>query len=90
MSINEIIQSKNFTVIDVRTPQEFHAGNVKGSKNIPLLEIEDNMEEIRSVQGEILLCCASGGRSQSATNFLKSQGFNNVHNAGSWINLLNI
>jgi len=38
---------KNITIIDVRTPQEFAAGHVEGSINIPLQELPQRIEEIR-------------------------------------------
>ena len=36
-------------VVDVRTPGEFMGGNVAGSINIPLQEIEQRLEEIKSL-----------------------------------------
>ncbi|MGY8809297.1 MAG: rhodanese-like domain-containing protein, partial [Fidelibacterota bacterium] len=35
----------------------------------------------------IITCCASGMRSGSAVNFLKSQGFEKVYNGGGWMHL---
>jgi len=72
------------TVIDVRTPGEFMGGNVVGSINIPLNEIQQRMEEIRSLNQPIILCCASGNRSGFAAAFLKNFGIDCV-NGGSWM-----
>jgi phage shock protein E len=71
--------------VDVRTASEFNSGNVPGSINIPLQEITSRFEEIRSMKN-VVLCCASGGRSGHATEFLKQQGIQCV-NAGSWLNV---
>lgn len=38
------------TVIDVRTPAEFMGGHVVGSKNIPLQEILEHVEEIKKME----------------------------------------
>jgi rhodanese-related sulfurtransferase len=76
------------TIIDVRTPAEFQAGNVNGSINIPLQEIEKRIEEVKVLPQPIVLCCASGARSGAATQFLMSKGIE-CTNAGSWFNLLN-
>ncbi|MBS1946513.1 MAG: rhodanese-like domain-containing protein [Bacteroidetes bacterium] len=75
------------TIIDVRTPQEFLAGHVKGSVNIPLQELESRLDEVKQMQGEIVLCCASGARSARAYGFLRQQGLNTVSNGGSWVDI---
>ena len=80
----ENIDIKNSTIIDVRTSGEFIMGNVKGSINIPLNEVSSRIEEFKSIQGNIVLCCASGGRSGQATMFLQQNGISNVYNGGGW------
>ena len=71
-------------VIDVRTTGEFISGHVDGAINIPLNELMGRMDELRSLNGHIVLCCASGMRSGSATSAMRQLGFNNVENAGPW------
>lgn len=70
-------------VIDVRTPEEFQEGHVPKSINIPLNEIPDRVDEIKSMDGRIILCCAVGGRSEQAMLFLKGQGLD-CENGGGW------
>lgn len=72
------------TIIDVRTPQEFMGGHVVGSINIPLQEIQQRLDEIKSIQQPIVLCCASGNRSGQVASFLKSNGIS-CENGGSWL-----
>ena len=72
-----------FTIVDVRTPIEFMGGNVAGSINIPLQQIQQHLDEIKSLQQPIILCCASGNRSGQATIFLRSCGIE-CENGGSW------
>lgn len=74
------------TIIDVRTRSEFSGGHVAGSINIPLQELEERLDEIRTMPQPIVLCCASGGRSGSATAFLSSEGID-CSNGGSWIDV---
>ncbi|MGN6248586.1 MAG: rhodanese-like domain-containing protein [Ginsengibacter sp.] len=74
------------TIIDVRTPGEFMGGNVAGSINIPLNEIPQRVNEIKSMPQPIVLCCASGARSGQATGFLKNYGINCI-NGGSWFDV---
>lgn len=73
-------------IIDVRTPEEFMGGNVAGSINIPLQEIEERLAEIKSFEQPIVLCCASGNRSGQATAYLKSCGIS-CENGGSWMDV---
>jgi rhodanese-related sulfurtransferase len=74
------------TIVDVRTPGEFMGGNVAGSINIPLQEIQQRLDELKSLPQPIILCCASGGRSGQATAFLQQQGIDCV-NGGSWMDV---
>lgn len=72
MNLENII--KQSTILDVRTHQEFMGGNVFGSINIPLGEIENRMEEIQNLKTPIILCCASGNRSCQAEQYLLQKG----------------
>lgn len=74
------------TIIDVRTPAEFMGGHVAGSINIPLQELPQRLEEIKSIQTPIIFCCASGNRSGQATAFIAQMGIN-CENGGSWIDV---
>jgi len=70
-------------IVDVRTTQEFMGGHVAGSINIPLNELPERMNELKSMEN-ILLCCASGGRSMQATDYLRNNGID-CQNGGSWL-----
>lgn len=73
-------------IVDVRTKQEYQNGHVKGSLNIPLNTLEKNLSKLKKDK-PIITCCASGMRSASAKSILKSNGFSEVHNGGSWMSL---
>ena len=75
-----------FTIIDVRSRGEFAGGNVAGSINIPLDEIQGKVEEIKTMKQPIVLCCASGNRSGQATYFLQAKGID-CENGGSWLDV---
>ncbi len=80
----ENVDFKKVTIIDVRTPGEFSMGRVEGAINIPLDEVPNRIDEFKAIKGDIILCCASGGRSGQATMFLQQNGMTNVHNGGGW------
>ena len=76
------------TIVDVRNTSEFASGKVPGSINIPLSEIPFRLDEIKKLPQPVVLCCASGYRSQQAMEFLKARGIA-CENGGSWLSLLN-
>ncbi len=86
MNIEKIIKEGKGTIIDVRSPEEFKGGNVKGSVNIPLQQIPQRMEELKSMQIPIIICCASGNRSGQAHGYLAQQGIE-CYNGGSWLDV---
>ncbi len=71
-------------IIDVRSPQEFKTGNISGSKNYPLNELDRHLTKLKNKDQPIIACCASGMRSGSAKSILKSKGYTQVYNGGSW------
>ncbi len=71
------------TIIDVRSAAEFDLEHAEGAINIPLQDIANKVEEISKIEGEIILCCASGNRSGMAQQILEAKGIT-CHNAGSW------
>jgi len=84
-NIEELLKSGKASVIDVRTRAEFMGGHVPGSVNIPLQELPKHLPEIRHMKN-IVLCCASGGRSAQATEFLRQNDIE-CHNGGSWMDV---
>lgn len=81
------LMEKGAIIIDVRSPAEFLSGNAPGSINIPLNELNGRISEIDTTK-EILLCCASGARSQMALGMLSKHGIKNAKNIGSYRVLL--
>jgi phage shock protein E len=73
-------------IVDVRSPQEFKGGHIKGAVNIPLQELQRSMGKIPKNKA-VITCCASGMRSASAKSLLKSAGYQEVHNGGGWMSL---
>jgi len=70
-------------IIDVRTPQEFDHGHIKGSKNIPLDKIQREIKTIKNYNKPIITVCKSGARSGMAKSILKAAGVE-VYNGGPW------
>lgn len=75
-------------IIDVRSSAEFASGHIKGSKNIELQQLKNQLSKIPKDK-VIITCCASGMRSASAKSILLQSGFLEVHNGGGWMSLQN-
>lgn len=73
-------------IVDVRSTGEYASGHIKGSMNIPLDQLSGKINKLDKSK-PIITCCASGMRSASAKGMLKSKGFTDVHNGGSWMSL---
>jgi len=85
VDLQEII-SKGAIIIDVRTVKEFQAGHLNNSMNIPLDKLPESLSKLDKNK-PVITCCASGARSAAARRFLLSNGFIDVVNGGSWMNL---
>lgn len=71
-------------VLDVRNPDEFSAGHIKGAINIPVTEVSARVNELKGYK-KIYIHCKRGGRAQTAFTMLKGLGLTNlvcVHDAG--------
>jgi rhodanese-related sulfurtransferase len=86
MNIEKLIKEKQGTIVDVRTHGEFMGGHVPGSINIPVSEVPARIDELKALKAPLILCCASGGRSGQAHEYLSRQGIDCV-NAGPWTNV---
>lgn len=86
MNVQDIILEGKGTVVDVRSRMEFMGGNVADSKNVPLDEINQHIDELKAMPQPLVLVCASGNRSGMAHHFLSAQGIE-CYNGGSWLDV---
>jgi rhodanese-related sulfurtransferase len=71
----------NLVILDVRTKSEYDSGHIYGATLIPVTELLARIGELASHKNDpILVYCGSGGRSQTASGYLDSNGFTNVYN----------
>jgi rhodanese-related sulfurtransferase len=76
-------------ILDVRSKVEYAGGHIKGSMNISVDQLQNNLGKLKDKNQPIITCCASGMRSASAKSILKSNGFSQVYNGGGWSSLRN-
>ena len=70
---------QNIGVLDVRTTNEYNGpkGHIPGSLSIPLSDISDHLDEIKSKKfDQLYVVCLSGARSASALSILNKNGIN--------------
>jgi rhodanese-related sulfurtransferase len=70
-------------LVDVRSPGEFAEGHVKGSTNIPLDQVANQLAKFKDKK-EIVVFCKSGMRSNQAKYILEQNGFTNITNGSTW------
>jgi phage shock protein E len=73
-------------IVDVRSPAEYASGHLKKSINLPLDTLKMRLGKLKK-DATVITCCASGMRSSMAKKILLDNGFEQVHNGGSWYNL---
>ena len=83
LAVEEFRCNSNSLMIDVRTAEEYAAGHIPKSLNIPLDRIGSIDEVSSSKNQKIYLYCQSGFRSKKACKFLKQLGYTNVEDIGS-------
>ena len=85
--VNEVkaadVNRNSVLVVDVRTVQEFKSGAYPDAINIPLDDLMTRRAEFGdNTDREIIVYCASGGRSAYAQRMLMQMGYTNVTNGG--------
>ena len=84
--IGKLVKNKEF-LLDVREEYEYQDGHIKGAVNLPLREILSQKDSLPKDR-DIYVYCRSAHRSADAVNFLKSLGFDKVHNVeGGFIDI---
>ena len=80
------ISEPGVIIIDVRAAEEYAGGHLEWSINVPLHEIPARLNELK--EQNIIVCCASGIRSNKAASLLKQNGIT-CRDGGSWLDLKN-
>ena len=75
----KIIADGKVAVVDVRTPDEFKDGHIKGAKNIDIMssDFEAQLGKLDKTQ-PTLVHCQAGGRSTRALPIFEKLGFTNL------------
>ena len=78
-TVASVKDREDVVVLDVREQWEYDEGHIPGVTLIPMGEVANRLAEIPTDK-EVIVTCRSGNRSGQVTDFLRQQGFDNVHN----------
>lgn len=71
--------------LDVRTPQEYDAGHLKGAVLVPYNQVSQKISSVtRDKKQPLNLYCSSNRCAEIALQTLEKMGFTNVQNMGSY------
>ncbi len=77
IAAEELAGADRPVVLDVRNPQEWAAGHIEGSVNIPLNRLQERIGEVPRDQ-RVAVHCAGGYRSSIAASILHQHGITNL------------
>jgi rhodanese-related sulfurtransferase len=83
-SITEVVNSSDVTLVDVRIPEQYAAGTAKNAINIPLAEIQNNIESLKGKK--VVVFCNKGIQADQAMEMLKKNGVE-AYDGTSWKNV---
>ncbi len=72
-------EESGFVIVDVREPDEYADGHIKGAINVPLSTIGDTKPAaLPDLEQRLLVYCRSGVRSKNASGKLSKLGYKNI------------
>ena len=80
--VENIKNIKDAVLLDVRDINEYSAGHIPGSINVPVKDIHGIITTIPDFNTPVFVYCLSGGRASKAVQTMKALGYTNVKNIG--------
>lgn len=76
------LAAQGAVVLDVRTPEEYAEGHLRGARNVGLADGFEQAVAALPRTGRYVVYCRSGNRSAQAAAIMKGLGFTDVADAG--------
>ena len=78
--MKELSQMDGVQLVDVRTPEEFKEGHIKGFQNIDFSSetFKEDLEKLDKTQ-PVIVYCKSGNRSGKSCKIMKEKGFVKIY-----------
>ena len=76
--LNVMLAEKEVVLLDVREVEEYEAGHIPGSFNIPIRELGKNLDLLPDLNADVMVICKGGARAMLAMASLNVLGYNNA------------
>ncbi|ELS00419.1 Rhodanese-related sulfurtransferase [Xenococcus sp. PCC 7305] len=76
-TLKTLAKEKQALLVDVREPEEYASGHIKGAINIPLRDLTQNLNQIPK-NHPVILYCSTGYRTAMGVIALQMLGYSNV------------
>ncbi|MDR4953164.1 rhodanese-like domain-containing protein [Chryseobacterium sp. ES2] len=83
-NIKEVVNSSDVLLVDVRIPEQYTAGTAKNAINIPLADIQNNIETLKGKK--VVVFCNKGIQADQAMEILKKNGVE-AYDGTTWKNV---
>jgi rhodanese-related sulfurtransferase len=83
-TVADVKDRSDVLVLDVREQWEYDEGHIPDVTLIPMGEVPARLTEIPT-DGTVIITCRSGNRSGQVADYLRNQGYSNVHNMAGGI-----
>lgn len=81
-----MMNREDAVVIDTRETTEWNSGHIANARHVALAQFDKRLAEIEKFkQTPVIVCCATGARSQTAQEKLVKAGFEKVFNLAGGI-----
>ncbi|MFN8527332.1 MAG: rhodanese-like domain-containing protein [Anaerolineae bacterium] len=78
-TLNALLSAQpNIVLLDVREAEEYAAGHIPGSFNIPIRTLSQNLNLLPNLSAQIVVICKGGGRAMLAGTSLEVLGYTGV------------
>jgi len=77
LQVTQLINSRNATIVDVRSAEEFAKGSLPNARNLPAPTVADRLRELKKDK-PVIVVCANGQAAGKVAAQLRSNGFNDV------------
>ncbi|MDQ3447358.1 MAG: rhodanese-like domain-containing protein [Pseudomonadota bacterium] len=77
LQVTQLINGKNATIVDIRSPEEFAKGSLPNARNLPAEKLKQGAGVLKKDK-PVIVVCANGREAGKVAAQLRASGFNDV------------
>lgn len=81
LQATQLINGRNASIVDIRSPEEFAKGSLPNAKNLPADKVSERMRELKKDK-PVIIVCATGSSAGRIAAQLRASGFGEVYVLG--------